>query len=389
VSFPWKFELERRLEVSRWVSWGVPTLSVLAAFFFGGIILSLAGAPPIETYRAMAAGAFGSISEWADGNFFAVTETLVRATPLIFTGLAVAMAFRMLFWNIGTEGQLVMGAIAGTWVAIYLPDLLPWLPQTRWVYIPVGIIAATIAGAFWAFIPAIMKVKLGVNEIISTLMFNYIAILLYQQLYTGPWKDPEGFGFPGSAQFPEFSWFPKFSEIPILNVLSGRIHFGFIIAVVIAGVLWVVMDKTRRGYEVRLLGENTNAAQYAGISVIKNVLFVMILSGGVAGIAGLSEVAGLGHRLQAGLDVGNGFTGIIVAWIAKLRPLSVVIVAILMAALFVGGDQLQISLGLPSSISSVLQGAILLSVLSGDVFTRYRLKITRVVVGAGVVGEEA
>ncbi|MCH7669380.1 MAG: ABC transporter permease [Acidobacteria bacterium] len=388
MTLPWRFELERRLEISRKIAWGVPALSVLLAFIFGALILVLAGASPIETYRAMLAGAFGSISEWTDGNFLQVTETLVRATPLIFTGLAVAMAFRMLFWNIGTEGQLVMGAIAAAWVALFLPDLLPWLPQTRWIYIPIGIVAAMFAGALWAFIPAMMKVKLGVNEIISTLMFNYIAILLYQQLYTGSWKDPEGFGFPGTALFPEFSWFPKFSEIPILNVLSGRIHLGFPLAIVVAVVLWVIMDKTKRGYEVRLLGENVGAAEYAGISVFKNVLFVMVLSGGVAGLAGLSQVAGLGHRLQAGLAVGNGFTGIIIAWLAKLRPLSVVIVAVMMAALFVGGDQLQISLGLPSSIAAVLQGAILIFVLSGDVFTRYRLKVTRVARHAGAVGEE-
>jgi simple sugar transport system permease protein len=199
-------------------------------------------------------------------------------------------------------------------------------------------------------------------------MLNYIAILWYQYLFNVVWIDPEGFGFPGSALFAEYAWLPRF---------SGRLHWGLVIAIVAAGVVWLVLDRTRWGYEIRLIGENPAAARYAGISIGRNIVLVMLLSGGLAGLAGMTEVAGISHRLQEGLDVGSGFTGIIVAWLAKLNPWAVLVVAVLLAALFVGGDQIQITMGLPSSVALVLQGAILFFVLGGDIFTRYRLRLLR------------
>jgi ABC-type uncharacterized transport system permease subunit len=214
----------------------------------------------------------------------------------------------------------------------------------------------------------LLKAYLKVNEIITTLMFNYIAILWYQFLFTTAWKDPEGFGFPGSALIPEYTWIPR---------ISGRLHWGLLLAIVAAFVVWVIMDKTRWGYEIRLIGENARAANYAGVSIIRNIILVMILSGGLAGLAGFVEVTAISHRLQHGLAVGYGFTGIIVAWLAKLNPWGVVIVSILLSALLVGGEQIQITMGLPASVSLVLQGAILLFVLGGDVFTRYRLRMIR------------
>ena len=182
------------------------------------------------------------------------------------------------------------------------------------------------------------------------------------------WKDPAGFGFPGSAEFPDYGWLPR---------MSGRLHIGLFLGLAAAVLVWFVFTKTRWGYEITLIGENEQAARYAGVGIMRNIIAVMILSGGLAGLAGMAEVAGISHRLQNGLSVGNGFTGIIVAWLAKLDPLRVVLVAILMAALFVGGDQIQISLGLPASLALVLQGLILLFVLAGDIFTRYRLRLVR------------
>ena len=216
--------------------------------------------------------------------------------------------------------------------------------------------------------PALLKSYLQVNEIITTLMFNYIAILFYQYLFTTRWKDPAGFGFPGSAQIADFTRFGR---------LTGRLHWGLIIAVVAAILVWIILDKTRRGYEIRLIGENAAAARYAGVNIIQNIILVMLLSGGLAGIAGMSEVSGISYRLQQGLAAGYGFTGIIVAWLAKLNPWGIIFVSIILAGLFVGGDQLQISMGLPASVSAVLQGAILLFVLGGDVFSRYRLRLIR------------
>jgi simple sugar transport system permease protein len=261
-----------------------------------------------------------------------------------------------------------MGAVAAAAVALFFPTLFPFIPQTPWVYLPLMIVAGVLFGAAWGLIPALLKAYVKVNEIITTLMFNYIAILWYQYLFNVSWKDPEGFGFPGSAEFAEFAWLPRF---------SGRLHWGLLLAVAAAIFVWIILDRTRWGYEIRLIGENPSAARYAGISIARNIVLVMLLSGGLAGMAGVVEVAAISHRLQDGLAIGNGFTGIIIAWLAKLNPFGVLIWAVLLAALFVGGDQIQITMGLPSSVSLVLQGAILFFVLGGDIFTKYSLKIVR------------
>ncbi len=365
---PFSFKLEKRLQESRRAAMLVPILSVVLALLFGAVLLALAGANPWETYRAMLAGAFGRPEQWREGQYFAIVETLVKAIPLMLTGLAVAVAFRMRFWNIGAEGQLVMGGIAASAVALFFPTLFPFIPQTPWVYLPLMLVISLLAGAAWGLIPATLKAYLRVDEIITTLMLNYVAILFYQYLYNVAWKDPAGFGFPGSALFPEFTWLPR---------LSGRLHWGIFIAILAAAFIWLIMERTRAGYEIRLIGENPTAGRYAGVSLAFNILLVMLLSGGLAGVAGMAEVAGISHRLQQGLAVGSGFTGIIVAWLAKLNPWGVLVVAVLMAALLVGGEQIQITMGLPASMSLVLQGAILLFVLGGDIFTRYRLRITR------------
>lgn len=357
---PFSLKFEKRLYNSRTAAFAVPIISLLLALIFGAVLLALAGANPWRTYVAMFEGAFGSGYVW--------TETLVKATPLILTGLSVAIAFRMLFWNIGAEGQLVMGGIAASAVALFLPQQLPWLPQTPWLWIPLMIVAAVLAGAVWGLVPALLKAYLKVNEIITTLMFNYIAILWYQFLFTTAWKDPEGFGFPGSALIPEITRLPR---------LSGRLHAGLIIALIAAAVIWVIMEKTRRGYEIRLIGENPDAASYAGVSIINNIIIVMLLSGGLAGIAGVAEISGISYRLQHGLAEGYGFTGIIIAWLARLNPWAIILVSVLMAGLLVGGDQIQITMGLPASVSLVLQGLILLFVLGGEIFSRYRLRVIR------------
>jgi ABC-type uncharacterized transport system permease subunit len=348
---------ERRLEPSRTVAYLVPIASFILALVVGGILLLAAGADPIKTYRAMFDGAFGT--------GYARSETLVKAIPLMLTGLAVSIAFRMLFWNIGAEGQLAMGALATAWIPLFaLKDSdLP-----GWTLLLLMGVAAFIAGALWGLIPALLKALLQVNEIITTLMLNYVAILLLDHLYTGPWKDKQGYGFPGTASFKEIVSLPR---------LTGRVHLGLLIAIVAAGLIWLVLIRTKWGYEIRVIGENPNAARYAGISLIRNTLLVMIVSGGLAALAGYGQVAGIAHRLQKGIAVGDGFTAIIVAWLAKLHPVGVLIVAVLMAALSVGGDQITITMRLPAAMARVLQGAILFFVLGGDIFVRYRLRGVR------------
>jgi len=354
---------ERRLEPSRSIAILVPIVSVILALVVGGILLLAAGANPIETYLAMFDGAFGTD--------YARSETVVRAIPLMLTGLAVSIAFRMLFWNIGAEGQLVMGAMATAWVPLFL---LQDTNLSSGVLLVLMGVAAFAAGAVWGLIPAALKAILKVNEIITTLMLNYVAILFLDFLYTGPWKDKEGFGFPGTASFKEIAALPRLPEW--LN--AGRVHLGLIVAIVAAVVIWLVLSRTRWGYEIRVIGENPRAARYAGISLVRNIFLVMIVSGGLAGLAGYGQVAGIAFRLQKGIAVGDGFTAIIIAWLAKLHPIGVLIVALLMAALSTGGDQITITMGLPAAMARVLQGAILFFVLGGDIFVRYRLRFVRV-----------
>jgi simple sugar transport system permease protein len=357
-----RIDFERRLEPSRLIAFLVPILSVILALVVGGSLLLAAGADPVETYRAMFDGAFGTK--------YARSEMLVKAIPLMLTGLSVAIAFRMLFWNIGAEGQLVIGAIATAWVPLFLLRESQ-LPGS--VLLVLMGVAAFVGGALWGLVPAVLKAFLRVNEIITTLMMNYIAVLLMDYLYTGPWKDRQGYGFPGTASFKEIISLPRLPEW----FSAGRVHLGIVVAVVAALLIWLVLIRTKWGYEVRVIGENPRAARYAGISLARNIVLVMMCSGGLAALAGYGQVAGIAFRLQKGIAVGDGFTAIIIAWLAKLHPLGVLIVAILMAALSVGGDQITITMGLPAAMARVLQGAILFFVLGGEIFVRYRPRIVR------------
>jgi simple sugar transport system permease protein len=349
-------KIEKRLTPSRTASFLVPIISLLLALIFGGIILLTAGANPLTTYKAMLLGAFGSK--------YSLSETMVKAIPLILCGLGVSIAFRMLFWNIGAEGQLAVGGIAAAGVALFAAE---WLPAA--LLLPAMFVAAFVAGALWGLVPALLKAFIRVNEIITTLMMNYIAILWVEYLFYGPWKDPAGYGFPGTAQFPPAGWLPR---------LPGtRLHLGLAFGIVAAIFIWLVLGRTKWGYEIRVIGENPRAATYAGISLMRNIILVMVLSGGLAGLAGMAEVAGISHRLQKGLAVGYGYTAIIVAWLGKLNPWGVVLVAVLLAGLLVGGDQIQITMQLPAAVALILQGAILFFMLGGDLFIRYRLRWER------------
>jgi len=352
-----RIRIEKRPIPSRLVSVLTLLLSLLLALIVGGILLKAVKADPIKTYRAMALGAFGSR--------YSLSETLVKAIPLMLCGLAVSVAFRMLFWNIGAEGQLAMGGIAAAGVALFLPPRAPHLPS--WLLLLLIAIVGFMAGALWGLIPALLKAYIRVNEIITTLMLNYIAILLVEYLFYGPWKDPKGYGFPGTAEFPPVAWLPR---------LPGtRVHLGLLFALLAAIFIWAVLSRTKWGYEIRVIGENPRAATYAGISLVRNILLIMWLSGGLAGLAGMAEVTGIAHRLTKGLTVGYGFTAIIVAWLAKLNPWTVLIVSFLLAGLLVGGDQIQITMGLPASVALILQGAILFFMLGAEVFKQYHITI--------------
>ncbi|MDA3851320.1 MAG: ABC transporter permease [Spirochaetaceae bacterium] len=348
-----KLRFEKRLEASHLSTILVPLASFVISLLLGALLLAANKANPWQTYHAMFMGSFGSLYNFS--------EVIVKATPLILTGLGVALAFRLRFWNIGAEGQLIWGGIGASVVGLFVTPA----QGGNLIYLLLAIMAAMAGGALWAGIPALLKTRLKVDETLTTLMMNYMAILSYQYLYNGPWRDPEGFGFPGSRQFSQAIWLPK---------LVGRSTIGIIIALVIALVLWFVLTKTKWGFELTMIGKNPRAAHVLGVNSNKNILVALLISGALSGLAGGFEVLGVSHRLQQGLNLGYGYTAIIIAWMAALNPLSVVLAALLMAMLLVGGDQVQMIMRLPSAVGLVLQGLILIPLLGGAVFSEYRLR---------------
>jgi len=322
--------------------------SVAAALLVGAALLAATEHDPWTAYREMAVGAFGSAYAWE--------QTLVKAIPLALTGLGVALAFTMGLWNIGAEGQLLMGALAASWLALAGPALPPAAA------VPVLGLLGAAGGALWALGPALLRAYVGVSEIISTLMLNYVAALWVDYLVFGAWADPAAFSFPYSRPFPEGMRFP---------LLVGEIHLGALLALGLAALLAWGLRRTRWGFEVRAIGAGAEAAHAAGVAVRRYVLAVMAVSGALAGLAGVGEVAGVVHRLQQGLSPGYGFSAIIVAWMAGLHPWAVVAVAVLFAGLLNGGFVIQTA-GVPAAIAAMLQALILFFVLAGEVAVRRR-----------------
>jgi len=350
-----KLVIERRDTSSPLLRFGAPVVSIVIALFFAGALLLLAGINPLEAYREILYEAVGSL--------YGLSETLVKATPLIIAGLAVSLAFRMQIWNIGAEGQIYMGAMGATWVALFSGLDNHWL-------LMVGMFsAAFICGGLWAGVAGFLRARWSVNEVIVTLMMNYIAILFVNYLIYGPWRDPQGFNFPLTAQFADAARFTNFFDT--------RLHSGFFLALGCALILYLFMERTIWGYQIKVIGSNPQAARYAGMRTGVTVFWVLFLSGAIAGIAGFSEVAGLQYRLQHGLSPGYGYTAIIIAWLARRSALGVVIVSLLMGILLVGGDSLQMLWQLPIAFVYAFQGLILFFLLGSDFFIQYRLKLVK------------
>lgn len=346
----WKLERVSKPSIMAQVL--VPIFSIFAALIVGSIIIWLAGDNPLTVYRTMLDGAFGS--------YYKRSETLVKMIPLLLTALGVAVAFRMQLWNIGAEGQFYFGAIFATWVALF------WLPDAGpWIVIPAMVVAGLIGGGLWGAIPGLLRGYLGVNETITSLMLNYVAILFSSWLVHGPWKNPQGFGFPGTANFSSATYLPTWG--------TTRVHLGLVFGLVVALILYFVFQRTRWGYEITVAGNNERVAKYAGMATARNIVIVFIVSGALAGLGGMTEVSGIAHSLQRELSPGYGYTAIIIAWLGRLNPFGIIVVAFLMSALQVGGDQIQLSLGLSSAVAPMLQGIILFFLLGGDLLTRYRI----------------
>lgn len=347
------FYFEKRLASSRGMMLAVPVISIFLAFFVSGVVLALTGKDPLAVYHTLFSRAFGTI--------YGLSESVVKAIPLLLAGLGLSLAFRMQLWNIGGEGQIVMGAIAASWIALSFPD------TTAIILLPAMIIAGCIGGGLWALLPSIPRAYWGVNEIITTLMLNYVALLCSDYLVYGSWRDPAGFNFPHTAMF---------SSTAILPTLGDtRIHAGLLFGIIIAFIIYMVIYKSRWGYEIRVIGESPSAARYAGINIPKNIILVMAISGAICGLAGMTEVSGIVHRLQPGISAGYGYTAIIIAWLSRLNPFAILIVAFLFGGLQAGGYMLQTS-GVPAAMVSMLQGTLLFFVLGGELLANYRIRFS-------------
>ncbi|NDV20168.1 ABC transporter permease [Pseudodesulfovibrio sp. JC047] len=345
-------KIRKRDEPWKWGALVVFLGALLFSLFVSALLIEGQGKDALHGMMVLWQGSFG--------NLWALEGALLKAIPLFLCSLGVAVAFRMQIWNIGAEGQFALGAIGATWAALLFPNL----PGV--VLLPLMFLMAFVFGGIWAFIPAFLKLKLRVNEIISTLMLNYIAILLLDYLVFGVWKDPASFGFPMT---------PEFSVNAIIpHIGSNRVHWGLLFCAIVGIGLWAFMRFTRLGFELQASGEGARVAKYAKIRYGLLVMFVMFLSGGFAGFAGCIETSAVLNRLQPSLIVGYGYTAIVVAWLARLEPLNIAFASFLLAALRVGVENLQLELQIPAAFGVIMEGMILLTVLAGQFFLLYTLE---------------
>jgi simple sugar transport system permease protein len=346
--------LERRDRVPWVLAAGAPAGAVAAALLLAGLLIAIAGAPVPEAFRRMLLGAFGSR--------LAITETLTRTTPLILTGLAAATAFRARLWNIGAEGQFYAGALAAVALGAQLGPLLP-APLLAPALLAVG----AAAGAALLLVPLGLRLRFGADEVVTTLLLNFVAVLFVSMMIDGPLRDPLAFGWPQSVPIPPAAALPKL-------VARSRLHDGLLIAAGAAILVWLVQTRTVFGLESRAAGLNPATASFAGVSLTGVLVRVACLSGGLAGLAGAIEVLGVKGYVTTDLSPGYGYTGIIVAMLAGLHPLGVILAALFVATVFVGADGMSRALGVPSSIADVIVALALLTMLVALLLTSYRVR---------------
>ncbi len=361
LAWPFKIQVEPRLEVPRWLPATVSLGAVVLGLVLGAVALRLAGEPhPLR--------AFGSIAKELFGTRGGLSDVMVQATPLILVGLACSVAFSMKLWNIGAEGQFFLGAFGAS--AIVLTPVLP-ADTPGWIFIPVMMLAGIVAGALWGFVPGYLKAKFNVNEVITTLMMNYIAIEWNNYFIFDVWS--EG-GFQMSARFPRTAWLPRLADyakdVPEFGGLT--LHLGLLFGPIAAVIVWYLLYRSKWGYEVRLAGDNPRAARYAGVNIARNTVLVMMLSGALAGLAGMAQIGGVVRRLQGAISPGYGFTGIIIAWLSKLNPFIVVVVSVFFGALLLAGREIG-----RSDISMLIQGIILFALIASEFLLRNRVRIIR------------
>ena len=350
--------LEKRGEPSAIALVVAPTVAVAVTLVVTALLVLWAGAPVAKTYSLLFAGGFGSV--------FALSETLTRATPLILTGLAATVAFKARLFNIGAEGQLYAGALAAIAVGgLHGGTGLEWSP---WIVFPLMMMAAALAGALLLLGPALLKTRLGVDEVVTTLLLNFIVLLLVSAVLDGPMKDPAAMGWPQSVALN--------GELELSKLVEGtRVHTGLIWATTLAVMLWAIFKYTTVGFSIRAVGANARAAAFAGVPVTGTVVLVAMLSGALAGLAGAIEVAGRTGYVTLDMSPGYGYSGIVFAMLAGLHPIGVLAASVFVAGVLVGADSMSRAIGVPTFIADVIVATSLLSVLVATLLTQYRVRL--------------
>ncbi|MGL4798389.1 MAG: ABC transporter permease [Cellulosilyticaceae bacterium] len=337
--------------------------AIVVAMIVTSLFIAAMGHNPFSVYASMLEGCFGTAHR--------MRQTVITTVPLVITAVGIAVAFKMKFWNIGAEGQILMGAFMATGAALYLKDL----PAVA--LIPIMILLGIIGGGLWALIPAILKAKFNTNETIVTLMMNYIALKWVVYLQYGPWKDPNAMGFPKIASFTDNAIMPKVFGV----------HIGWIMAIILVVAIHYLMNHTKIGYEIQVLGESENTARYAGMNIKKIMLIAMVLSGGICGLTGMVQASAVNNTLTMDLTAGVGYTAIIIAWLSNLKTPWIVVVSVLFAILTQGASYIQTAYQIPQAAAEIIQGIVLFSVLGSQFFINYRVNIEKeekVVVEEGI-----
>lgn len=353
--------LEKRRQPSRIWAWATPLAAVLATILFGGLLFMALGKDPVVAIRTIFYDPlFGQHA------FFYRPQLLVKAAPLILIAIGLSLGFRAGIWNIGAEGQYIVGALAGAGCA------LAFYPLEAWFIFPLMILCGALGGFLWAMIPALLKVRFGTNEILVSLMLVYVAEQLLASMSLGLLKNPEGFGFPGSRNLQQYE------SAHNAELIAGTgMHWGVAFALIMVIFAYVLLNRHILGYHIRLTGEAPRAARFAGVVPARLVIFCLGMGGALAGLAGMFEVAGPAGQVSIDFNVGYGFTAIIVAFLGRLHPVGILLAGLLMALTYIGGEIAQSNLGLPAAAIQVFQGMLLFFLLAVDVFTNYRLRFGR------------
>jgi len=357
-----RLKLEARPAPSRAMRYLSPLLAAVLTVVVGFVVFSALGQNPLAAFRAFFVQPLSSTN--------GVAELLLKASPLMMIATGLAVGFRANVWNIGAEGQLIVGAIFGGGVALHMEGA-----ASSWLLVAM-VLAGALGGMVWSAIPAFLRTRFNASEILTSLMLTYVAALLLSYLVHDPWRDPQGFNFPQSKMFDDALLFPILVE-------ATRLNASFLVALAVVAAGWVFINKSFLGYQMRVAGLADAAARYAGFSATRTVWIGMLAGGAAAGMAGLAEVAGPIGQLTPSISPGYGFAAIIVAFVGRLNPVGILLASLLMSLLYLGGEQAQMELRLPSAITGLFQGMLLFFLLGADVLINYRLRVVRPVRVAG------